>query len=422
MDGMFNFIRKYGAVAVGLGLLCIHFLPAYAQGRNSQANNCAATPDQILGQAYSRTAGAAGETDEAGLTPEGEDIAAGGLAADARWIVENLQFGVPGSESVAILVVDDFSSNGTGETPASHGWLVFDLLERLHAVLPQETADLITLQQVDIAGEQGYQSDLILPAIQSAIAELSAQGINRFVLNMSFVFIPCRDAELGFNFTDFLTARQNNPARSLVEQLGGDPQYVRSLLNDARVGYIDETGLGSTDQATPRGSQALARAGGARQIPPTPSGATPQFRSQDLQVLRLFNRATLQADPLRDYLRQSSNLIISVASAGNFKQRQPFYPARWPEVISVSANEGNDLRLWLHSNNGDVSVPGAWFLFEDDAYRAGTSFAAPVVSLLISVDLTQTNPTCAIRGNRPVLSHGAYDNELILDAVSQFCR
>jgi hypothetical protein len=30
--------------------------------------------------------------------------------------------------------------------------------------------------------------------------------------------------------------------------------------------------------------------------------------------------------------------------------------ARWPEVISIGANEGNDRRFWLPSNNGKISV------------------------------------------------------------------
>ncbi len=87
----------------------------------------------------------------------------------------------------------------------------------------------------------------------------------------------------------------------------------------------------------------------------------------------------------------------------------------------MSANEGDNLRFWPHSNDGDISVPGAWFLFDDGKYRAGTSFAAPVVSMLIALDLTQTTPQCKIRGNTPVLAHGAYDNQLLADAVAQFC-
>jgi hypothetical protein len=344
------------------------------------------------------------------------------LATSADWITSNLLYATPGEESVAILVIDDFSSDGSGTTPASHGWLVWQVFQQLYEKLPAEAANQIVLQQVDIADQQGYRSDLILPALQSAVQSLSSQGISRFVLNMSFVFIPCADKDLGFNISDFLKARQNNLGRSLIEQLGDDPQYVRSVLKDSRIGYIDDTSFAPLGQTVPRGSQALSAAALSTQIPPTPGATQPEFRAKDLRVLKLLNNVKLQSDPLRDFLRQQRDLmIVPVASSGNFKQRKPFYPARWPEIISVSANEGNNLRFWLHSNNGDLSVPGAWFLFDDGEYRAGTSFAAPVVSLLIAVDLTQTTPRCAIRGNTPVLTHGAYDNQLLADAISQYC-
>lgn len=398
---------------------------AGAQGRSTAAGNCTLTPDQVLGQAFSGTAGAEGETGEAGLTPEGEDIAADGLDTSPEWIVKTLLYAEPGREQVAILVIDDFSSDGTGDLPVSHGWLVWQVFQQLIGQLAPETAELITLQQVNIADDAGYRSDLILPQLQAALEDFTARGISRFVLNMSFVFIPCADRELDFDFDDFTDARQDDARLSLVEHIGGDPDYVRSILKDARVGYIDENGLTRLDQESPRGSQSLqsrSNRSDVSEIPPTPTRNVPDFRDKDLSVLRLFNNTALQSDPLRDYLRGIRDaIVIPVASSGNFKQRQPFYPARWPEVISVSANEGDDLRFWLHSNNGDVSVPGAWFLFEDGQYRAGTSFAAPVVSLLIALDLTQSEPTCGNRGNAPMLARGSYDNALLADAVSQYC-
>jgi hypothetical protein len=421
---MFTPLPRHIVIIVYFGLLCLNFASTYAQQNNQADRNCAVTPDQILGQAYSRTAGAAGETAEAGLTPEGENILAEGLATNVEWIMQNLAYSTVGEEPVAVLVVDDFSSDGTGDTPASHGWLVWEVFEQLHTTLPQDMASIITLRQVDIADEGDYRSDLILPAIQSAIEELGGQGISRFVLNLSFSFIPCQDSDTGFSFSEFVDARRSNPGRSLVEELGADPQYIQGILEDSRVSYIDETGLASTETEVGRGSELLSAQTESAEIPPTPAGAAPELRGQDLRVLRLFNNPRLQADPLRDFLRESRRndlLIVPVASAGNFKQRQPFYPARWPEVISVSANEGDNLRFWLHSNNGDVSAPGAWFLFENGQYHAGTSFAAPVVSMLIALDLTQIEPICGIRGNRPVLTHGSYDNQLISEAVAHYC-
>jgi hypothetical protein len=416
---------KRCVILFSTGGFLLSFTSVIAQGRKLDGINCAVTPDQIVGQAYSRTAGASGETDNSGITPEGEDIVGEGLAASAQWIMDNLSYATPGTNPVAILVIDDFSSDGTGTTPASHGWLVWQVFQQLTNILPSDAASQITLQQVDIADENGYESDLILPGIQSAVQDLSAQGIQRFVLNMSFVFIPCTDKDLNFNFSDYLQARQNTPGRTLIEQLGGDPQYVRSVLNDSRIGYVDDTALAPLANETPRGSQSLPSNSGGNAVPvvpPAPGGTAPNYRANDLKVLKLLNSSKLDSDPLRDYIRSQSDLtIVPVASAGNFKQRKPFYPARWSEVISVSANEGDNLRFWMHSNNGDVSVPGAWFLFDDGQYRAGTSFAAPVVSFLVAVDLTQSTPTCGVRGHAPVLTHGSYDNQLLGDAVQQHC-
>src|SRR5688572_18319811 len=209
-------------------LLCaclISLTSVYAQGRQSADANCALTPDLILGQAFSGTAGAEGETSEDGLTPEGESIEQDGLVADAEWLMANLLYTASGPEQVAILVIDDFSSDGSGDTTVSHGWLVWQVFEQLYAQLPQEVTDLITLQQVNIADEVGYRSDLILPEISSALEDLKGRGIERFVLNMSFVFVPCVDEDLDFDFADFKAARQPDSAHSLVEHVGGDVEY-----------------------------------------------------------------------------------------------------------------------------------------------------------------------------------------------------
>jgi hypothetical protein len=408
-------------LAAALLLLSLPSLLLAQRGNSNQSeSNCALTPDQILGQAFSSTAGAAGETSVNGQTPQGEDIEAEGLSAQADWIMGNLPFATGGAEQVAILVIDDFSADGTGAAPISHGYLVMQVLEQLQAQLPAEIVNTITLAPVNIANENGYQSSLIQPAVARAMDGLAGQGISRFVLNMSFVFVPCVDVDLGFDYSNFRSARQNNPNRSLVEELGGDANYVRSVLADSRISVVEETSLELTDSNNLRGQE---RANAVRQIPPTPAQAAPNARSQDLRVLRLFNNNRLQSDPLRDFLRQTvrGRIVIPVASSGNFKQRQPFFPARWPEVISVSANEGDDLRFWLQSNNGAVSVPGAWFQFEDGQYRAGTSFVAPVVSMLVAMDLTQSQPRCPVRGQASVLARGNYQNTLLSEVVDQFC-
>ncbi len=397
-----------------LAILCSPALIA-AQGRSQDEANCTATPDQILGQAFGGFAGAAGEIGENGFTPEGEDIVAEGLVAEVDWIMENLRYSDFGPERVAILIVDDFSSTGTEsrDSVASHGWLVNEVFEQLHAELPEDAARNIILEQVNIADENGYQSELVISALEEAVNRLAEEGVERFVVNMSFVIIPCQDEDLNFDFGEFLSRREDNRGHSIVSEVGGDTEYVQELLQDSRVTYIEEDGL-NTEEAS-------ERVRGRSEEQQERQGGQPEFVQQRLQFTRLFENPQLNSDPLRDFFRSTDYLIVPIASAGNFKWRRPFFPARWPEVLSVSATEDSDLRFWLHSNNGEVTVPGAWYLFDDGVYRAGTSFAAPVLSMMSAIDLTQATPTCGVRGNSPNLTHGNYDNMLLLEAVDRRC-
>jgi len=437
--------------------------------------NCAATPDQILGQAFRSTAGASGETGESGLTPEGEDIAANGLGAAPDWIIQNLQYSPAGAHNVALLVVDDFSLDGSAGNGVSHGYLVYEVLAQMVRLLPPDTAAHIALEQINIADENGYRSDLILAAVQESVDRLSAQGFERFVLNMSFVFIPCHDEEEGFDYADFLDQRAVDPSYSIVEQLGADPAYVEALLVDPSVSFItadalvvdtvmaeavrsdaviseqaiiaqpefqiesEQSNRLQLDAPLLAEAQVETREIDIAQINVAQDAVQsaiadiaseqlqvqllegPVFVDEQLQIIDLLQDEQLAFDPLQTYLQANQGRIFAVASAGNFKGIEPLYPARWQEVLAVSANEGNNMRRWMHSNNGAVSVPGAWFLFGDNVYRAGTSFAAPVVSMMLTIDLTQDAPVCGAAGITPELAQGAYDNQPLLDAVSQDC-
>lgn len=408
-------------------LLSVHTTGVVAQGQRDRGrDNCPVTSDQILGQAFGSTAGAEGETGADGLTPEGEDIEENSLAMNAAWIMETLPYSEVGPERVAILVLDDFSSEADDED-LSHGWLVYEVFAALIEHLPDDASESITLVPVNIADQTGFSADLIVPRLQERLAELADDGFERFVLNMSFVFIPCEDRSLGFDFNEFRESRSQRPDRSLIEEVGGNRDYVLSILNDSRVAHIESNRLNTNVEAR-LAPQAAARAQVDRPTPPQPTrpeppgrGEVPGFRARELAVLRLFDNRQMERDPLRDFLANPPHLIMPVAASGNFKQTLPFYPARWPEVISVSADEGDDLRFWLNSNNGEVTVPGAWHLFSDDIYRAGTSFAAPVLSTLIALDLTQPTPLCGKDGARPELAHQTFENVLLQQAVADFC-
>ena len=85
-----------------------------------------------------------------------------------------------------------------------------------------------------------------------------------------------------------------------------------------------------------------------------------------------------------NYAHQNGALII--AAAGNLASSNPFYPAAYPEVMSVSATDSND-HLASFSNYGnkiELAAPGVniYSTFLNGAYASlsGTSMAAPHVT------------------------------------------
>jgi serine protease len=116
---------------------------------------------------------------------------------------------------------------------------------------------------------------------------------------------------------------------------------------------------------------------------------------------------------------------IVVAAAGNYHSDVLFYPASYPEVISVTATNQNDQK-WVGNNGSgatygytvDIAAPGQsiYILNEDNQYSigTGTSYAAPIVGAIAGL----------IKSNRPHLNAEQIKQQILnttylLDTIPQ---
>jgi hypothetical protein len=112
-------------------------------------------------------------------------------------------------------------------------------------------------------------------------------------------------------------------------------------------------------------------------------------------------------DPLWGTLAEFGPAVIPVASAGNFGFAFPYFPGAWDNVIAVSGSDdsfnfvsssGPYRDQYGASNAGEVMMPAVWQF--NGVRAAGTSFAAPRLSFIMAVYLSQAQGDVC-RGNGP---------------------
>ncbi|OLE23791.1 MAG: hypothetical protein AUG44_21185 [Actinobacteria bacterium 13_1_20CM_3_71_11] len=267
-----------------------------------------------------------------------------------------------------------------------------------------------------------YRTDDILDGLRDRIAALQRQGFERFVLNLSFVVVPCdvvgwlTDPALDDLLKTYDAMIQNDSTATLKAALQGyldpaghlDPGLVRG-------GGFTTTVLRDTDLAPLR---------------PYLGGAFYKTISVKYFVPRERPLSTVYGDAgwksFRDKLIQPGTAgaplkIIPVGAAGNGVKYVdprvdpakahdpanlirkglpfPFAPALWDFVVSASADA--DPQVTARLNSGEIKldasgpglVPGSF----------GTSFAAPRLSALEAKFLAETGSV--VCGGTPPLGY-----------------
>lgn len=301
---------------------------------------------------------------------------------------------VPASATgvVTILVVDDFAGRDH-ELPASfleqlpgqlteeqlsglvtsgelsHGALVmahlrslieatesFDIVvstaERVTYSAKQDEEVLLSVVAVDVSAGPGAQiptdtiAALLGAAIENEVENRDTSKPLSLVVNMSWVLLPCPTV------ADFLDAH--------LELVSFD-RYVASLA----IGSDGD--VATTTQELERRLSLLS------------------WVPQSDQLSTLISDIDSRISGLGTTLREAEVAIVFVAAAGNFSMDYQMLPAALPNVLGVGTPTSREPPPDF-SNAADVAAPGAWFHVNGIVSYAGTSYSAPLVSLVAAAN------------------------------------
>lgn len=254
-----------------------------------------------------------------------------------------------------------FTTGGTEETGASdipHGERVYALLEEL--VSQQGGSADIRLERVDTGD---FRTQTIATNLQATIDRIQTEDPTmNFVVNMSFAVVPCMAVPTLAEY------------QRLMEQFATEDEANLAWLQQIFRHLIQSNTMRQPVVANDFFEQYFGKVCPARGEDPSGENA---FSCQ-----------------------QDASQIIFVGAAGNGTYVDelnaqigpdfPYYPAAWPEVVSVSASDQEEDFLAVapkasYSNSGVVLMPGTWTSAGEP--QRGTSFAAPRYSFLMAMNL-----------------------------------
>ena len=317
---------------------------------------------------------------------------------------------------------------------------------------------VLVIGAVDTAG---FDTDVIAERIANALDALrllayEADGVvdvSRVAVNMSFAIVPCdvlEDATAAGleTFEDYVDAlgAENDVALDFYAEL------TELLLTPVRPNLDPLIGLPSSGVVCDLGPQGLSQpplgAAVARSdVRPHGQGVGWAYElvseiwvelvEVPEQLTAFLNARYGGFPPDFDWgdcdQHWQSTSVVYVASAGNFGLGFPMYPAAWPLVVGTSSQDGAAApanftsQKSSFSNSGQVMAPGALFELgrspngERSIAYAGTSFAAPVVSLFTALDLKRPTPKCALPTTSRLAEATASANVALPLAVTLYC-
>ncbi len=384
---------------------------------NPQPYRVVGAPYRVVGAPY-RVVGAEGklETDySAGLAPD--------YLSDyfQQPFFDRLELNQP-SKDVALIVLDEFGQGSfklatelfepadisaemlvrfEQEGKSSHGALVLNHINGILAGLGSYKPAWVSENRLEWTHENGkkiilqavapsdFNTEVVGKELGQAIQTLKAEGIEAIVVNMSFVILPCSIVK------DFVLNKLVYP--SLFD-------YFDYLISENTRAFMNDQGL------------------------PDFLSSEVSSRISDL-IVNSLRPVNPEGDPLRQTILANPDTLY-VGAAGNFGRSVSAYPAYWDEVLAVSAS--SPIEKAEFSNTGKVMFTGAWFRLSNplglnghdlpvaNLIYAGTSFAAPGVSLFSALDLAAKG-ACGLKANKPRLSFVTKEDLPLEQAVAEAC-
>ncbi len=331
------------------------------------------------------------------------------------------------TERAAIIVVDDFNGDGGqsgvyfidqqgGTTPTLAGLQGATTDEEL-AALEVEVAALETSRQYS-HGALVFNHTLALLGAFDPNPELSGVRVfvpkeDAFISLPSVVFSRLGVTALALDTNDFNTAdigpRLQATIRTLAEQRIGRfaVNFSFGLVPCSVLADIDD--INNTDDIKASGQPDLTFEDYQQEVLDANGLDAAEFRDDLVNILTTpVGTDPLLTDAETDPEGLGEVEVSYLAASGNYRLPYSLFPGYWSEFVAVSASTATDAQVKDadYSNTGEVLMMGGYYTltaydpqtetFVDypNISIAGTSFAAPVLSVFTALGFTNEPPSC----------------------------